>query len=122
MLPFLSSELVLDCAALTRSTMLTVSASPTTRARWSSNKGRYCEAWKSAPFSGAGAAGAATTGGSRVSAISTRGALTVEHPPPAMAQARARTKDQPRPRPRHKCAGRPPVVWFMDVCMTLFLQ
>jgi len=39
-LPALSIELVLFCTALTFSTMLTVSVSPTNRARWSSNIGR----------------------------------------------------------------------------------
>ena len=38
--PSVPIELLLDCAALTRSTMLTCSVSPTSRARWSSKSGR----------------------------------------------------------------------------------
>ena len=38
--PLLSTELVLLAVAVTFSTMATVSTSPTTRARWSSNRGR----------------------------------------------------------------------------------
>ena len=41
-LPLLSIELVLFCVAVIFSTICTVIESPTRRARWSSNSGRYC--------------------------------------------------------------------------------
>ena len=40
--PLLSTELVEVCVALTFSPICTSSVSPTRRARWSSNSGRYC--------------------------------------------------------------------------------
>jgi hypothetical protein len=64
MLPVLSTELVLDWLAATFSTICTVSVSPTRRARWSSNSGRYCAAWKIAPL---------LTGGARWAAVHVRG-------------------------------------------------
>jgi hypothetical protein len=43
--PFFSMLLDERALALTRSTICTSSVSPTSRARWSSNSGRYCVAW-----------------------------------------------------------------------------
>ena len=54
--PVLSIELVLFWVALTFSTICTVITSPTSRARWSSNSGRYCPAWKIEPLLGGGVA------------------------------------------------------------------
>ena len=56
--PLLSIELVAVCVAAIFSTICTVIVSPTRRARWSSNSGRYCVAWKIEPLlmTGAGAA------------------------------------------------------------------
>src|SRR4051812_47188712 len=79
-LPLLSIELVLFWLALTFSTICTVIVSPTRRARWSSNSGRYCADWKIAPLLTTGAAtgsGSAAVG----SAMSTLGrGFRVEQP------------------------------------------
>src|SRR5436190_4693479 len=89
-LPLLSIELVLFCVALIFSTICTVIGSPTSRARWSSNKGRYCVAWKIAPLLTAGAAtgcGSAAVG----SAMSTLGrGFSVVQPAKTRAAARRR--------------------------------
>jgi hypothetical protein len=55
--PPLSMELVLFWLAATFSTICTVSVSPTRRARWSSNSGRYWLVWKIAPLLGGASGG-----------------------------------------------------------------
>ena len=92
--------LVLFCTALTFSVMLIISVSPTMRARWFSNSGRYRSAWKMAPVSTGGSLGTGATASATGSAAlgctrSTGGTCCIRSLNPAQPESKASTASRP---------------------------
>ena len=97
--------LVLFCTALTFSAMLIISVSPTMRARWFSNSGRYRSAWKMAPVTTGGSpTTGATASPTGIAALgctrSTTGTCCIRSLKPAQPPRRTTRPSRPRPAKR----------------------